>query len=355
MIETISVITIKGFSAAAVEKIQAMGKELFWSEGPSSELFSLLNLLFLYYLSSGSMESCLQTAEQMMHVALVLDEPALTMEAHRALGVGLQEAGRCCEALNHLDAATNLYAEHGNHRYRMTIVHDCKVVSEVSAARALWAMGYPDRALSRVQAALSHAREIAHPQSLVLATHFTAYIHQLRGEPLPAQERGREVVRMADEYGLDFWIPFGDVDLGWAECELGNIEQGIELMQRGVNAHGQTNMFFWQPHSLGLLAAELTRAGRLDEALNAVDSAISMVERRGEKYSLPELHRIKGELLVLTARARRQTKSARGKKNTECLDNAQQCFAEAIKIAQQQKAKSWEWRVHATMDRLSNE
>ena len=90
------------------------------------------------------------------------------------MGVTLLDLGRCEEALQHLDRAIDLYKIHRNHRYSVKIGHDCKVVSECFAARALWMVGRPDEPSKRMQWALAFARELSHPQTLVIAQHFSA-------------------------------------------------------------------------------------------------------------------------------------------------------------------------------------
>jgi hypothetical protein len=54
-------------------------------------------------------------------------------------------------------------------------------------------------------------------QSLVLEP----ALDQLRGEVRLAHERAQELIELADEYGLDLWLVFGTIDLGWAEVEMG--------------------------------------------------------------------------------------------------------------------------------------
>jgi predicted ATPase len=169
------------------------------------------------------------------------------------------------------------------------------VICDCFSARALWALGDPDGALARVNTALAFAKELAQPRSWVLAAHFAAQLHQLRGEPLLARNWAREVVRLADEYGMDFWIAFGDIDLGWAEAELDDLQQGIERMQQGLRAHMATGAMLWCPHFLGLLAEQLAKAGRTEEGLDTLAKALSMAESSGEIYSMAELHRLKRE------------------------------------------------------------
>lgn len=292
MMESTSLIVSKGFIAAEIDKIYALGKELLWSRGPSPELFNMLILLLMFYMFSGKMKSARETAEQLLQIGEELGDPALIMEAHRALGATLVELGDCAEALGHFETAANR-----NHPHTLTIAHDCKVICECFTARALWAVGDADGAVERMQRGLQFAEELAQPRSMVFAAHLASQLHQLRGEPLLAQKWAREVARLADEYGMDFWAAFGNIDLGWAEAELGKRQQGIAQMQQGLEAHMATGAKLWCPYFLGLLAGQFAKAGRLNEARAAISQGLALAEESDERYAIAELERIKGELV----------------------------------------------------------
>ncbi|MGE5322287.1 MAG: AAA family ATPase [Actinomycetota bacterium] len=296
MMESTSLIAIKGFVAAEVDKIYALGKELLGSGGPSPQLFNMLILLVLFYMFSGKMKSARETAEQLLRMAEELDDSALVMEAHRALGGTLLESSDCAGALGHFEIASSLYAANRNHPHTLTLVHDCKVICECFTARALWALGNPDGALESMQRALKFAEELAQPRSLVLTAHFASQLHQLRGEPLPAQKWAGEVARLSDEYGMDFWAAFGKIDLGWAQAELGNRPEGIAQMQQGLELHMGTGAKLWCPQILGLLAEQLNKAGRLNEAFDAITHGLALAEESDERYPIAELQRIRARL-----------------------------------------------------------
>ena len=308
MILSVSLIAIQGFAAAEIDKICALAKELSWINDPSPQLFNMLVLLVLFYKFSGEMRSAQEIAERLLQIAEKLGDSALVMEAHRAMGSALVEQGKCSEALEHFNQASSLYPANRNHPHSLTIAHDCKVVSECFAARALWALGNPDGALERMQGALAFARELSHPPSWLFAAHFSTQLHQLRGEPALAQERAREVVKLADEHGLDLWQAVGNIDLGWAEAELGNAERGIEQMQRGLGAYQVTGAKLWCPYFLGLLADQFAKAGRVEEGLAAITKALTLAGESGERYSMAELYRIKGELIIQTAESTGKSK-----------------------------------------------
>jgi predicted ATPase len=296
MMECTSLIAVKGFAAAEVDKIQALGRQLFSSGGASAQLSNMLYLLLLFDLFSGRINASQETAQQLLKIAEDLADPALIMEAHRAMGATMVEQGKCVEAIEHFDIASGLYPAHRNHRHILTIAHDCKVICECFAARALWALGDRDGALSRMQGALAFAKELAQPRSWVLTAHFAAQLHQFRGEPLQAQTLAREVARLADEYGMDFWVPFGTFDLGWCEAELGDAERGIEQMRQGLDAHMASGAKLWCPQFLALLARQLAKTGRPQEGLDTVTRAVAMAEESGELYALAELSDIRREL-----------------------------------------------------------
>jgi len=354
MILSVSLMAMKGFAAAEVEEVYARARELCWLQGPSPQLFHMLWSLGLYYIFSADMSSALEIADQLLQLAEGLKDGPLIMEAHRAMGVTLLDLGRCTEALPHLDQAATLYTTHRNHPYSVFIGHDCKVVSDCFAARALWALGYPDQAAERMRLALDLARELAHAQTLVVAAHFAAQLHQLRGEIAQAHERAEEVAKLADEYGLDLWLAFGRIDLGWAEVELGRTEEGIEHMRRGLAAYETTGAKLWRPHFLAQLAVGLSKARQFDEALRVADEALALAARGGEMYSMPELHRVRGNLVMMRACAA----GADGSHSTldsiaeqipgRDLDEIHQCLAHAVTLAQQQQARSWELRSLAT-------
>ena len=82
-----------------------------------------------------------------------------------------------------------------------------------------------------------------------------------------------------------------------------------------------------------------------------------MAHRNGDVSYLAELHRIKGELLLMQSTSRAVSQAAgHGKAVLKTVPavvaQAKGCFNESIKIAQQQNAKSLELRAVMSMARL---
>lgn len=356
MILGVALMVMKGFASSEVDEVFAPARVLFWSQGPSPELFHMLRSLGLYYQYRGEVQSSLDVAEQLLDIGTALDDGALMMEAHRSIGAALVILGRCTEALTHLDRSGALYATHGKHRHSLLIGRDCKVMGDCFAAIALWALGDCDGADARMTAALKLARELQHPETLLVAGHFAANLHQLRGEATLTYERAKAALELATEYGLELWRTYGLIELGWAEAELGDAT-GLERMQRGLAAYESTGAQLWVPYFLGLLADQLQKAHRTQESLTVIAKAIACAGQTGERYSLADLHRLNGELImknIETAPAvvRATEKRKKGHQESAVME-AEACFATSLEIATQQSAKSWEMRTRKSMERLA--
>jgi predicted ATPase len=334
-----------------VEQVYADGKDLFRSSKPSAERFNWLYLLGLLHMFRGKIRPALEIADQVVDLAEGLKDSRLIMEAHRAKGSTLLEMGRCSEALERVDRASQLYSVNPNSQ---TLIsgRDCKVLSECSAGKALWALGFPDAAMRRMQVGLEFARQLSHPQSLAYATHFSAQLHQLRGEPRLAQERAKEGIRVAEEYYLELWVAFGRIALGWADAELGDVQQGIEQMQLGLTAYEATETKIFYPTFLCSLADQLNKAQRIEEGLAVIAQALTCAEQTEEGYALAELHRIKGELLMNSSGLPGAGKLTADSSTISTLSEARVCFNDALTIAKQQGTKSWQLRAALSMYRV---
>ena len=90
---------------------------------------------------------------------------------------------------------------------------------------------------------------------------------------------------------------------------------------------------------LGALAEGLGSAGRATEGLAAIEEASERSERTEERWSMPELLRVKGELLLL-----------QGAPNA--VADAEALFLQALDWARRQELLSWELRGATSLARL---
>ena len=115
--------------------------------------------------------------------------------------------------------------------------------------------------------------------------------------------------------------------------------EGIALLRAALDDLRDT------PHDIRFqlylvwLAEALWIAGQFDDALAAIDQTLERAGRTEERWYLPELLRIRGELLI-----------RRG--DADAVATALQCFADSLRWAREQKARSWELRTAISIARM---
>src|SRR5215469_4927335 len=103
---------------------------------------------------------------------------------------------------------------------------------------------------------------------------------------------------------------------------------------RNLKANGQNLMYaLYGP----VLAEGYLAAGRPAEGLAALQEAIVQAQRYENRSADSELHRLKGELLLLAGASE---------------SDAEKSLREAIAIAQRHEARSWELRAATSLARL---
>ena len=82
-------------------------------------------------------------------------------------------------------------------------------------------------------------------------------------------------VALASEHGFAQWAANGRVLRGWADAQQGEATTGIARIRDGMAAAEATSTRVVTPLFLTLLAEALTLAGKIEEALAALDGALA--------------------------------------------------------------------------------
>lgn len=201
-------------------------------------------------------------------------------------------------------------------------------------------LGYPDRALERMNAAAA----IPHHSSKGLLRDlygFASYICELRRETQQMRARAEARLAIATASGLFTGRALSEIYLGWADVLDGDLEGGIARMRVHMSQLKDGGSDYITDRGLTFVATALGRAGRFEEGLAALEEAFLFNERTGQRYYQAELHRLKGELLL-----------GHDASNAAA---AEQSFHSALDISRKQRAKSWELRASTSLARLLRE
>jgi predicted ATPase len=333
-----ALIATKGAAAPEVERTYARAQELCQQLGDTLQLFPVLRGLMLYYINRGSVQRAHQLGEQLLRLAQFQNDPAFLMLAHYMLGIVLFQRGEPASARTRHTQALAIY---NTQAHRALAVHygtDLGVASCSWLSLELWQLGYPDQALEHSVATRTLAQEVSHLYSLAFSQAYAALLHQYRREVQAIHEQAESVMTIATEEVFAIRLAQGIVLHGWALAMQGQNESGIATIRQGLASALATGDNFYRPYFLGLLADAYREGGHSEEGLNVMDEVAAVMETTELHWYEAELHRLKGELLL--------------QQSSENATEAETCFHQALDIARQQEAKSWELRAAMSLARL---
>lgn len=353
----VPLIALEGYAAPDVGSVYIRARELCRQIGDTPDVSEALWGLWTFYTLKAELVTSREIAEELLHLAERLPYPGMAMRGHWAIEITFAHLGEFALALEHYEQALLLYDPKRHLDDGFFYALNPGVAMPCFAAWALWFLGQPDQALDRITEGLTRARELSEPISLAHALLFAAILYQLRREEHLAQEHADAAFAVSSEHGLALYQAMATVMRGWVLLTQGQHEEAIEQMREGLAALQATGTELVRPHFLGLLAEALGHARQPEEGLRALEEALNLAQRGGERYYEAELYRLKGELLLMQASGQGPSLAATSGKalieaEPTARAQAEACFNQSIKIAQKQKAKSWELRAAMSMARL---
>jgi predicted ATPase len=154
-----------------------------------------------------------------------------------------------------------------------------------------------------------------------------------RGVPDQYVER---LINLSTRHSLARARAHGLSHQGVLAIKRGDIAAGLRRLTSGL---GDANSSFRFSMYLSDMVEALGRIGRVGQGLSALDVAIEQAEETEERWSIAELLRIKGELLLLQGAPGAATEAG-------------EQFRRALDRARRQGALSWELRAATSFARL---
>ena len=206
--------------------------------------------------------------------------------------------------------------------------------------RALCILGFTEQGYREAAASAEIIRKTSDRVSICrVLSNGMCRVAFLIGDLAAADQAITHMIDAANSSDTLFWQIEGRFLEGKLFVERGEFEKGLTALR---NAFEEFRQAGWRASYLefnGALAEALAGTGQFTEALKVVDEAVgraSRGDRDGQMWYLPELIRIKGELLV----------------QQDSIDAAEDCFTQAMQLAREQGALLWELRIALSAARL---
>jgi predicted ATPase/DNA-binding winged helix-turn-helix (wHTH) protein len=316
---------------AAIER----GLELADALGKWRHKLYLLSWLNIFLRRCGDFGGAREGAERSLEVAQNIGNDHDITIADWMLGCAYHFLGDQEKAQRHLElgferapvAAPNEIGFFGDHRVRAQIV----------LARALWLRGYPDRAARLVRQAIEEAEQQGHPVTFGNLI-FACTVSLWRGDLAEAAERLDRISAHAAKYSLRPYEAVGVALRAELEIAHGEASVGVGLLQSALAMmHAERHRVHWTTFSRAL-AEGLARTGNTERALATIDAALAWAEQTGGTYDVPDLLRVKGQILLSSSNG--------------SAEPAEQVLLQSLTVAREQSALGWELRSAIALARL---
>jgi len=321
----VPLLAVEGYGSKRAARTNERARELSRTTGEGPELYQALSGLHLYHTARAELPEAAQLAAELLAFGERADDAFIRQWGHFFSSTPHYYRGEFAAALDHAERAIELgdaRARHPGYLHE----HDGLVSALVYAGMSLWNLGFPDSALERAEEAISIGQRSPHPWNRASALGFATLLHHMRREPEQVIRRAEETMAISEEHGFPMWLGLGAALRGWARsCD--GIDASEEVIQ-GLQQSSATATRIEGPRVFSILAETYWAAGKRDEAVQALRSALGFSAKHDCRYWDAELYRLQGELDI---------QASRGEEGEESLRMG-------VAIAREQGARSLELR-----------
>ena len=306
-----------------------------WSDRPHQ--LALLAGLNIFLIRIGDFRGALDVAQQAMPIARA--EKALTslVMTEWMLGVSNHLVGNQAATQHHCESGLIHAAELGGSMPKF-FGYDHRIRALVALARALWLRGHSSQAVRTAQQAIDEAADQNDPISVCISLIYGAPVFLWIGDFARAASLVDRLIEQAGRYSLAPYRAVGIALKGELTVSRGDPEEGIRLLRSALE------VLYAEQHNVLLtvfiaaLAEGLRKTGQLEEAFLTINGAISRAADFGATFDMPELLRLKAEVIAEMPQGDREA--------------AANSLKEAIRIARDQSALAYELRSATSLVRL---
>jgi class 3 adenylate cyclase/predicted ATPase len=329
----------KGYAAPETVRAYTRARELCTILGDTRQLFPAMYGEWVYHMVKAHQGEAKGVAEEFLRLAEQHRARDGIVVAHRTLGLSLLNLGQLPSAREQMEQVLTLYEPEAHRSLAFRYGQDPRAVALSFLAWIEWFLGYPDLALKHCHEAIDLARDLSHATTTAYALSTAPYVHCFCGDLPGANKVAEAAVTFCIEERNPFWGAMGRVNWGWVLAARGQVERGLAEIRAGLDGWRATGSAWLWPCYLALFAEASIQANQLGQALEAIDEALATARETRESFYEPELHRLRGKILLLFS-----PQQNGGQVETECL--------QAMEIAQNQAARSLELRAATSLARL---
>jgi len=322
-----ALIASRGYTAPRTGEVYDRARVLCEQLGDTAGLIRSANGQWSFHLMRSEIVQATAVAEDLYRRFQREPSPELGLAAHRLLGISLLQVGRLREARANLDAATAQLRDGGKD---MAGARDAAVAIPAYLSVVLAMQGAYQDAYAQRDLALTNARQSSNPHRMAFALGVAAVWFNVVMDDGTADLDGFST--LTEERDFPFWRGFAVAHRGIALARAGDIANGLALVREGEALHRAMGTYWGIPQSLGSVSRYLPSA----EGLPIVEAALKTFDGSGVRWFVPELVRIRGDLLTAAG----------------ALTEAEATYRQALAEADMHGSRHWAMRIALSLATL---
>ena len=290
-------------------------------------------------LSEGNFRRALSLARQFRDVATTATDHQDVLVGDRLIGFTLHYLGQHADAQRHIE---NVLSRPVSSAHRLHIIrfgYDQRSRAYDTLAEVLWIQGFAERAMDVARSTVAKAQSFDHELSLCIALSQCACPLALyAGDLETAEQYVTLLLEHSTKHALPLWHAVGRCSEAVLYIKRGDVRAGVVALRGSLDELATFHLAFRQLGFIVELADALSLSGETKKAQATIAEALELCERNEELWYLPELLRVKGEIILRAA--------------PEDSAAAETQFMQSIDWARRQGALSWELRAAISLARL---
>lgn len=305
------------------------GFEIAEQIGDARDQLRILGPLHMFHLRTGEFKTALRYARRFSAITATVADPAAVALGHFILGNALHFSGDLAGAHVNLEATL----KHGSQSQRGAASYlgfQGKDLAGGILARNLWLQGHPAQAAARASQTVHEAEEMDHSLTLCIALLGGIAVSLWSGDLPSAEAQIEQLISRAKSHAMSPYVFVGRVFKGEVAIRRGDASGGVDILRRCLEKLQAVDYKVYTTVLDISLAQGLGALGQFDEGLARIDRAIETVETNGDFCYMPELLRIRANLLLSMP--------------ASTVGDVENGFTQSLEWSRRQGARAWELR-----------
>jgi adenylate cyclase len=329
----------RGWTAPEVEQALERALSLCEQLGDDEPHVQVLNGLQMVRTVQARFDDVQRLSEQLDALDRPSRDPAPRLLSQSVLSGSCLHRGQLAEAHRGFTEVDLIAAANLDQMQHVLDAHGVNYVVQARAwhAHALWCLGYPESALTLAQGAIQLAHDLAQPFNHALAVAYLAILMQLSADAATARTHAEAALAAAGDSKALYYQAWATILVDAAHAWEEPDDERIARLRDSIAAFTASGARIRLPYYLSLLARVYGKAGRPADGLAVIDEALAAARGQHEHWWDAELHRLRGDLLLMRDAA---------------APDGEAAMLSALRIARAQGAKSLELRAAVSLSRM---